>query len=199
MKQMYRFRVRWTGVCMAVTASTGIALSQSAAPRAMVDQYCIGCHNQKNKTAGVAFDSLDWSNPVASAGILEKALRKVRTAEMPPAGLPHPSAATATAFTKWIEDSLDRAATAHPNPGRPAIHRLNRAEYSNAIRDLLALDVKPGALLPVDDSGYGFDNIADVLSISPSLLERYISVARLVSRLAVGDLKMKPADEQFQP
>jgi hypothetical protein len=162
-----------------------------------VGQYCAGCHNQKAKIAGVSFDGVDWSNPGASAEILEKALRKVRTGEMPPAGMPRPAAAVATSFTNWLEESLDRAAAGHPNPGRPAIHRLNRAEYSNAIRDLLALDVKPGALLPVDDSGYGFDNIADVLSVSPALLERYMSVARVISREAVGDLTIKPADEEF--
>lgn len=116
---------------------------------------------------------------------------------MPPAGMPRPPAAAITSFTGWLVDSLDKYAAAHPNPGRPAIHRLNRAEYSNTIRDLLALDISPGALLPVDDSGYGFDNIADVLSVSPALLERYMSVARMVSRTAVGDPGQKPADEEF--
>jgi len=101
------------------------------------------------------------------------------------------------AFAKSLEDLLDRAAATHPNPGRTAPHRLNRAEYSNAIRDLLVLDIQPGSLLPVDDSGHGFDNIADLLSMSPALLERYMSAARLVSRLAVGDPTMTPVEEQF--
>ena len=107
--------------------------------------------------------------------------------------------AAATAFSKWLETALDAEAAAHPNPGHPAIHRLNRAEYSNAIRDIFELDVNAGALLPVDDSGYGFDNIGDVLSLSPTLLDRYLSVARKISRLAVGDLTIKPVEEAFEP
>jgi hypothetical protein len=118
---------------------------------------------------------------------------------MPPAGLPRPEPAVAAAFSKWLENSLDAEALAHPDPGRPTVHRLNRAEYSNAVRDIFALDVKPGEMLPVDDSGYGFDNIGDVLSVSPALLDRYISVANKVSRLAVGDLTQKPAEETFEP
>ena len=137
------------------------------APRALVDQYCVVCHNQKNATAGVALNGIDFANVGGNAALLERVLRKVRTGEMPPAGMPRPAAPAAAAFTKFLEDALDRAAAANPNPGRPAVHRLNRAEYSNAIRDLLALDIKPGAALPVDDSGYGFDNIGDVLSMSP--------------------------------
>lgn len=165
----------------------------------MLQRYCVGCHNEKVKTAGVSLQSVDPGNVGGRAGIWERVLNKVRRHEMPPPGLPQPDAAVRSAFAASLESALDRAASAAPNPGRPAVHRLNRAEYSNAVRDLLAVDIKPGSLLPVDDSGYGFDNIADVLSMSPALLERYISVGRLVSRLAVGDLKMKPVEEQFQP
>src|SRR5947207_2480792 len=139
------FNLRRLGVyraALAIAASAGVAVAQSA-PKALVTQYCVGCHNQKNQTAGVALDSVDWANPGASANILEKVLRKVRTGEMPPVGLPHPAAAASTAFTAFVETSLDREATTHPNPGRPAIQRLNRAECSNAIRDLLALRVTP--------------------------------------------------------
>src|SRR6185436_10096724 len=103
--------------------------------------------------------------------------------------------AAESALAAYLETTLDKAALAAPNPGRPAIHRMNRAEYSNALRDLLAVDVRPGEWLPVDDSGYGFDNIAAVLSTSPALLERYMSAARRVSRLAVGDLTMKPVED----
>ena len=110
---------------------------------------------------------------------------------------PRPTAPVAAAFANSLEASLDKAAAASADPGRPAIHRLNRAEYSNAVRDLLAVDIKPGSLLPADDSGYGFDNIGDVLSVSPALLERYMSVARTVSRLAVGDTAIKPGQEEF--
>ena len=164
-----------------------------------MNQYCVFCHSAKLKTAGVVLEGIDFSHPAASAAVLEKALRKVKTGEMPPAGMPHPDKAAATAFTQWLADSLDSAAAAAPNPGRPGLHRLNRAEYSNAIRDLLALDVKPGEMLPVDDSGYGFDNIGAVLSISPALIERYMAASRMISRLAVGDPGIGVSEEDFVP
>jgi hypothetical protein len=185
------------------TSAQPVPTSQAAnaphalTPRGLVEQYCVVCHNQKTLTAGVSLEGIDFSNPAANAAIMERVLRKVRTGEMPPAGMPRPPAPVLTAFTKSLESTLDQAAAAHPNPGRPAIHRLNRAEYSNAIRDILALDIQPGASLPVDDSGYGFDNIGDVLSLSPALLEKYMSMARLVSRLAVGDTSVKPSAEDF--
>ncbi len=183
----------------AVFAATPAAIfAQSpAAARAFTEQYCQACHDNTSMVAGVSFESIDWNNPAKSAQILEKAIRKVNGGEMPPVGMPHPPAEAAKGFTGWLVDSLDKYAAAHPNPGRPAIHRLNRAEYSNAIRDLLAVNTQPGELLPVDDSGYGFDNVADVLSVSPSLLERYLSVAKKVSRTAVGELTIKPGDEEF--
>ncbi len=155
------------------------------------------CHNQKALTGGVSLEGIDFSNAAANAAIMERVLRKVGSGEMPPAGMPRPAAAISAAFTKSLADTLDKAAAANPNPGRPAVHRLNRAEYSNAIRDVLALDIQPGSSLPADDSGYGFDNIGDVLSVSPALLEKYISVARMVSRLAVGDASVKPSVEEF--
>ena len=168
-------------------------------PRQVVNQYCIFCHSKELKTAGVVLEGLDFSRVGPNAAVLERVLRKVRTGEMPPAGMPRPDAALARRFTDWLADALDRDAVAHPNPGRPVIHRLNRAEYSNAVRDLLALDIHPGDLLPVDDSGYGFDNVGAVLSVSPTLLERYLSVSRLVSRLAVGDPAARPSEEDFTP
>ncbi|HEY2013847.1 MAG TPA: DUF1592 domain-containing protein [Bryobacteraceae bacterium] len=173
------------------------APGSGSSPRALADKYCIGCHSQRAKTAGIVLEGLDWTHPGTSAAILEKVIRKVQTGEMPPAGMPRPDRATAAAFAEGLEDALDRYRSANPDPGRPAVHRLNRAEYSNAIRDLLALDIKPGATLPIDDSGFGFDNIGDVLSMSPALLERYMSAAHLTSRLAVGDLTMKPSEEEF--
>lgn len=166
-------------------------------PGAVVNEYCIVCHSKQLKTAGVVLEGVDFSRAGANAEVLERVLRKVRTGEMPPSGMPRPDAALASRFTNWLAGALDRAAITHPNPGRPTIHRLNRAEYSNAIRDLLAVDIHPGDLLPVDDSGYGFDNVGSVLSMSPALLERYLSVSRLVSRLAVGDPSIKPAEEDF--
>ena len=173
------------------------AWPQAASPRPLLEQYCVLCHNQKNATAGIALNGIDPANAGPSAAVLEKVLRKLRTGEMPPAGMPRPAAPVSAAFTKSLEESLDRAAAANPNPGRPAVHRLNRVEYSNAIRDVLALDIQPGSSLPVDDSGYGFDNIGDVLSMSPALLEKYMSAARMVSRLAVGDTNIKPMVEDL--
>ena len=147
----------------------------------------------------MSLEALDPTRVGDGAANWERVLRKVSRGEMPPPGLPRPEAPVAASFTTWLERALDQAAAANPNPGRPAVHRLNRAEYSNAIRDLLALDIQPGSSLPVDDSGYGFDNIADVLSMSPALLERYLTTARAISALAVGDLHMKATEEQFLP
>lgn len=188
----YIKRAVWSALSL-----VSIASAQVADPAALVKQYCVGCHNQKVSTAGVSLEGLDFAHVGEKADVLERALRKFRSGQMPPPGLPRPDAAASAAFTKWLEGSLDRAAEAHPNPGAPAVHRLNRAEYSNAVRDLLAVDINPGSLLPVDDSGYGFDNIGDVLSISPALLERYMSVARMISRLAVGDPNIKPSEEEY--
>lgn len=176
------------------TPSAGIATQ-----RALLSQYCFMCHNPKLMSGGISLPGVDLSNVEGSSGVLEKVLGKVRAGEMPPAGLPRPDAAKISAFTGWLEGALDQAAAAHPNPGRPIIHRLNRAEYSNAVRDLLALDINPGEKLPVDDTGYGFDNIGDVLSLSPMLIERYLSVARNVSRLAVGDTRVAPEIAEFRP
>ncbi len=192
-------RTAWI-VCAIAAPSLFAQTAPSGAPaaRALVQQYCIACHSVKAKTAGIVLEGIDWTNIGANAGALEKALRKVRTGEMPPAGMPKPAPAVTTAVANWLESELDRVAAAHPDPGRPAIHRLNRAEYGNAIRDLFGLNINTSSLLPVDDSGYGFDNVADVLSVSPALLERYMSVARLVSRRAVGDLTTKPGEEEYE-
>jgi hypothetical protein len=142
---------------------------------------------------------MDVGNVSASAAVWEKVVRKLRTAAMPPAGAPRPDAATYDSFATYLETELDRSAAANPNPGRPAVHRLNRAEYSNAIRDLLAVEVDAAALIPADDSGHGFDNIADVLTVSPSLLDRYLSAARKIARLAVGDPDIRPTVETYTP
>lgn len=186
-----------------VASTKSPVLSASAveisAQRAFINDNCIDCHNDKAKTADISLQNVDYGNVSRHADVWEKVLRKVRTGQMPPAGLPAPPAAAVNSFVSWLEGSLDAAAKANPNPGRPAIHRLNRAEYSNAIRDLLAVDIKPGMSLPVDDSGYGFDNIGEVLTISPALLEKYMSASRRISRLALGDLTIKPTEERFTP
>ena len=189
-----------SGLARAVSLASASILfvsTASAQRSTLVDRYCVGCHNQKLKTGGISLDSLDLGKIGQDAGVWERVLRKVRAGQMPPAGLPRPDAATTAAFVRGLEESLDKAAATNPNPGAPMPHRLNRIEYSNAIRDLLALDIKPGAALPEDDSGNGFDNMADLLSMSPALLERYMSTSRRVSRLAVGDLKIPPAEEQY--
>jgi hypothetical protein len=156
-------------------------------PHATVDKYCTGCHNERLKSGGLALDRVDYSDVAAGAGVWEKAIKKVRVGMMPPQGAPQPDAATRGQLVGWLTESLDRAAALKPNPGRPVLHRLNRAEYANAVRDLLALDVDPSTMLPPDDSAYGFDNVGDVLGMSPVLLERFMEAANKVTSLAIGD------------
>jgi mono/diheme cytochrome c family protein len=164
----------------------------------LIGTYCVSCHNDRVRTGGLSLQTLTLTNLPEHADIWEKVARKLRSGEMPPSTVrSRPDAKQAEAFAEFLETTLDRAAASRPNPGRAPVHRLNRAEYSNAIRDLLAVDVRPGEWLPVDDSGYGFDNIAAVLSTSPALLDKYMSAARKVSRLAVGDLTLKPVEEIY--
>jgi len=166
------------------------ALAQTAAPnpqRALLDKYCVTCHNDRAKTGGLTLEKLDMANIPANAETWEMVIRKLGVGAMPPSGMPKPSPADVNALILSLETSLDKAYAANPNPGHATLHRLNRTEYSNSVRDLLSLDVDASTLLPPDDESYGFDNNADVLGVSPSLLERYISASRKVSRLAVGD------------
>jgi hypothetical protein len=155
-------------------------------PAALVRQYCVTCHNERLRTGGLALDLLDTGHPGADPDAWEKAVRKLRGGMMPPQGMPRPDASRLQRFVAFLETSLDAAAAARPNPGRTPAHRLNRTEYGNAIRDLLDLDVDVTALLPADDESNGFDNIAGVLKVSPSLLEQYLAAARKISALAVG-------------
>ena len=166
--------------------------------REALDQYCVTCHNQRLKTGGLALDTLDAANVPAGAEVWEKVVRKLRAGAMPPVGMPRPNQATYHSLIAWLETELDRAAEAHPQPGRPVLHRLNRAEYANAIRDLLALDIDAAALLPPDDSAYGFDNISDVLGVSPALQERYLSAAIKIGALAVGDLHISVGSDTYR-
>ena len=154
--------------------------------RAVVDRYCVTCHNQRTRTSDLALDTVDITSPAAHGEIWEQVVRRLRTRSMPPQGMPRPDEATYNALASYLETELDRAAAAKPNPGRPLIRRLNRSEYANAIRDLLTLDVDVSTLLPPDDSAFGFDNISDLLGTSPALLERYLVAADRVSALAVG-------------
>ena len=173
---------------------------QSQLVRSTLDQYCVGCHNQRAKTAGLMLDVLDASNPNANPVVWEKVIAKLEQGSMPPPGRPRPDAATYHAVANALEDAIDRAWAANPNPGRiGAIHRLNRSEYNNAIRDLLALDVDVRSLLPGDETADGsFDNFASSLSISTAHLERYMSVARQVTRTAVGLPPRNPGMARFE-
>jgi hypothetical protein len=165
----------------------------------VLDRYCITCHNQKLKTAGLVLEGVDLTRVGSEPDTWEKVARKLRTREMPPPGLPRPDRDTYERATLTLESVLDSAALAHPNPGRVIVHRLNRTEYANAVRDLLALDVDARSLLPADEPDQqGFDNVAGVLSVSPRLLENYLSAAGTVSRLAVGDRTLGTVENQFK-
>ena len=174
--------------------TTGAGMQQRPAPAArasapdpaFLKQYCVSCHNDRLKAGALSLETLDVASVDGHAEAWEKVVRKLRTGMMPPDGAPKPAPAARTAFAAALEASLDRAATARLDPGTPALHRLNRVEYANAIRDLLALDVDVAALLPPDDSAAGFDNIADVLGVSPALIEGYAAAAAQISRRAIG-------------
>src|SRR5579863_5503737 len=161
--------------------------NQSADPnKALVNRYCVTCHNQKLRTAKLAFDTLDLDHPEKDALTWERAIRKLRGGMMPPPGMPKPPLTAVNAFATYLETSLDKASAANFNPGSVRIHRLNRAEYANSMRDIFGIDVDAAALLPSDDIGEGFDNIANALKVSPSFLEQYILAARAVAKQAVG-------------
>ena len=173
-----------------LSAATPVA-SQGASPsaaasRAVLDRYCVTCHSDRLETAGLSLESVDLANPAAHAAVLEEVIRKLRTGTMPPSPRPTPSDDERTQVVSWLESSLDAAAEAAPNPGRTeTLRRLNRTEYQNAIRDLLALDIDAQALLPADEAGHGFDNV-NVGDLSPALLDRYITAAQRISQLAIG-------------
>jgi hypothetical protein len=183
-----------------MTAGAGRATLQGpadAAPqRVLLDKYCVTCHNQRARTGGLALDTLDVAHVNAQPAVWEAVVRKLRTGAMPPQGLPRPGDADVASLTSWLTEELDRTASV-PNPGRPLLRRLNRAEYGNVVRDLLALDVDVRSLLPADDSAFGFDNNADLQVVSPSLLDRYLSAADRVSALAVGDPSTVAGSESY--
>ena len=155
--------------------------------RALLDRYCVACHNERLRTADLTLDTHDVTRIADAPDIWETVARKLRAGAMPPLPRTRPDAATYDRFVGWLEAELDRAAAAHPNPGRTeAFHRLNRTEYHHAVRDLLDLEIDVTELLPADGASYGFDNIAGVLGVSPTLLERYLAAARKISRVAVG-------------
>jgi hypothetical protein len=168
------------------------------AQKALVDQYCVTCHSDKLRTGGLSLQNANLADIPKGAETWEKAIRKLRVGAMPPQGAPRPDKAALDGFASLLETSLDRAYLAAPSPGRATMHRLNRTEYANAIRDLLALDIDATALLPPDDESSGFDNIADVLRVSPSLMERYLSASWNISRLALGNLSIAPTTATYR-
>ena len=165
--------------------------------RSVVQKYCVSCHNEKVKSGGLTLSTLDLARAAEHADVWEQVIRKVRTGAMPPAGRPRPDKATTGSFVGYLETELDRAAFAQPNPGRAALPRLNRAEYRNAIRDLLNLDIDAASMLPNDIAGHGFDNNADALTLSPMLTERYLGAAAKISQLALARPKGVPVPETF--
>ena len=203
---MPRSLVAWIAIAFAGVAYLPAARAQSASPvptssspyRAVLNQYCVTCHNEKLRTAELLLDKADVENVSTGAPIWEKVVRKLRGRAMPPTGMPRPDEATYDSFATYLETALDRAAATNLNPGRPPAHRLNRAEYTSAIRDLLEMEIDGGSLLPADDPGYGFDNNGAVLAVSPMLLERYMSAARKITSLAVGDTSISPAFETYR-
>ena len=189
----------WLAVSGLIFIGAGLLHAQSSAispQHALINQYCVTCHNDKAKTAGLMLDKMDIDHAAEHAETWEKVVRKLRGGMMPPQGMPRPEQAKIDGLITWLETSLDQASAAHPDPGRAPLHRLNRTEYANAIRDLLGLKVDVTALLPADDESNGFDNIAEVLRVSPSLLEAYLAASREVSSLAVGDPKIGPISDE---
>jgi len=173
-------------------------LTSSAGLFAFVDEYCLSCHDEDNKKGGLALDTIAAHELVQHPDVWEKVVRKLRARQMPPVGKDRPDDPTYDTVVRYLETSLDRAAAAHPNPGRTAtIRRLTRTEYRNAVRDLLALDVDVNALLPADDSSYGFDNVT-VGDLSPTLLDRYVSAAEKISHLALGRPSKSPGGETIR-
>src|ERR1700733_2386118 len=186
-----------TGTVAVLLLAAGLGHTQAPASRQTaqnaINEYCSDCHNAQVKTAGVVLDASALAQPGDHAELWERVIRQLAAKSMPPVGNPRPDDATYKQFRTYLETELDRAAAARPNPGElPNLHRLTRTEYRNAIRDLLALDNLPKEmdftlLLPADNSASGFDNIADLLYVSPATMERYLDAATKISRLAVGD------------
>jgi cytochrome c5 len=160
--------------------------ASAASARILLDKYCATCHNQRLKTANLTFDAMDLSHVASDGAVWEKAVRKLRGGMMPPPGAPRPDLTAVDSFVSWLETSLDQAAAANPNPGLVPLHRINRVEYSNSMRELFGIEVDATALLPADDISDGFDNIANVLKVSPSFLDQYITAARAVILQAIG-------------
>jgi len=184
LSKLSALRVAFCPLLFALCAAR--AGAQPSANQALINRYCVTCHNQRLKTAKLELDKLDVTHPENDARVWERAIRKLRCGMMPPPGAARPPVADAQALAAYLETALDKAANANPNPGSVRIHRLNRAEYANAVRDLFGIDVDMSTLLPNDDISEGFDNIASALKVSPSFLDQYIMAARAMAKRAVG-------------
>ncbi len=192
-------RVSRALLCVAAAGVGAVPATAQEAPRALLDKYCVTCHNQRAKVGGLSLDTLDLAQLDKHTGVGEAIVRKLRGGMMPPGGSPRPDPAAYAGMRTWFETRLDAIATAAPNPGRTeSMHRLNLLEYQHAIRDLLDLDVDVANLLPADDGSYGFDNIAGVLKMNQALLERYLMAAKKISRLAVGTPPPSPEAETYR-
>ncbi len=184
---------------LAVVVPGAAAPARAAAPpvavdgRGLLQQYCIGCHNDRTRSAGLSLAALDPADPAADAATFEKVILKLRSGMMPPEGRPRPDHATLDAFVGDLEARIDAAAEAAPSPGRPILHRLNRTEYANAVRELTGVAIDVASLLPPDDMSQGYDNMSDVLTVSPTLIDSYLTAAGRIARLAVGDPEATPS------
>ena len=185
------------GLAATASAQDGAGAGASEGHRATLGQYCVTCHNERLKTGGLTLEDRDLAHVASDAETWERVIRKLRVGLMPPRGVRRPDRATYDQLIGWLEAAVDTAPGAGTNPGQPLLRRLNRTEYANAIRDLLALDVDAATLLPPDDSAYGFDNVADVLGSSPALLQAYLTAARKISAIAVGDSRMAVGSETY--
>src|SRR5471032_638630 len=191
------FLLALTGV-VSTTPQVAPAPRTSDAQVAAIKQYCAGCHNDRAKIAGLSFDGLTADGIGQHADVFEKAVRKLRGRVMPPPGARQPDAATIESLVAWLETSLDHAGGQVHLPDQVVLHRLNRKEYGNAVRDLLAVDIDATELLPTDDIAGGFDNIASALQVSPSFIEQYVIAARAVAVKAMGRADARPGGWTFR-
>ncbi len=179
-------------------APSATAITDTVSARDAIATYCVSCHNDRLKTSGLSLEHLDAARAASAPDVWEKVVRKLQARAMPPQGAKRPDELMYRRLQAALETELDAGAAAHPNPGGPILHRLNRTEYANAVRDLLDLEVDVTSLLPPDDAAYGFDNISDVLGVSPSLQEHYLAAAQKIAALAVGNPGMTAGSDTFR-
>ena len=191
-----------TLTCMLMASTANVsgqtpATMPVASQQALVDQYCSGCHNDLESEGGFSWTSIDLANPYHNATQAEEVIRKLRAGMMPPAGQPRPASSSLNELASAIATAIDSAAAEEPFAGAPELHRLNRTEHRNSVRELLDLDVDVSAMLPPDQMSGGFDNISDVLAVTPALVQGYVRAAGKISRLAVGDAEVAPTMSMY--